>query len=486
MISKKFIKNSIIYTVAGALPMASAIILLPVYIGYLTTPVYGSLILYTGFSLFIQIVVTYGFDASIYNYYHDYKEDKEKLSVFVSSVFTFLFIVGAIVAFFFALFGSWIFTKVYEDSQISFYPYGLIALVSGVFQALFKVNSSFLQTQEKAAEFLLQNLISFSLIAGLTILGLYLYPNDLVGPMMGRLIAVVLSGLWILFRIYGPFGFHFNFEMIKSTFGFNHPSLIYQIIQWFNSSYDRVVLKLYLPLSQVGIYDFAAKCLMAIEFIVAGFYTSFFPRVLSIVAPQKEKKTTVEINRYYNGLTAVTILLVVLSVFAMPLVLQWLIEFFNKPDYLDIIQWIPYIAITYLLRAIRLYIAMPYGVTKYAKPLPLFYTVIAVTKIAAMVLLIPRYGIHGVLFSTWLSYVVEVLILYFGIRNRFEIRFNVFKLVVAPLAIAVIIGIMEPVFGRTHREVVHAAYVVIAGLLLLWAFRNELKIFNGNFFAKMK
>jgi O-antigen/teichoic acid export membrane protein len=193
-----------------------------------------------------------------------------------------------------------------------------------------------------------------------------------------------------------------------------------------------------------------------------------------------------EINRYYNGLTAVTILLVVASVFAMPLVLQGLIGFFNKPEYLDILKWIPYIAITYLLRAIRLYTAMPYNVTKYAKPLPLFYTLIAVTKIAAMVLLIPRYGIHGVLFSTWLSYVVEVLILYFGIKNRFEIRFNVFKLVIAPLAIAVIIGLVEPVFGGTHREVVHASYIVIAGILLLWAFRNELKIFNWNFFAKMR
>src|SRR5947207_3988635 len=111
-------------------------------------------------------------------------------------------------------------------------------------------------------------------------------------------------------------------------------------MQWFNNSYDRVVLKLYLPLGQVGIYDLAAKCVSAIDFVLTGFYQSFFPKVLGITALQTEKKTTVEINRYYNGLTAVTILLVVLCIFAMPVVLIGLLQWFNKPVYLEVIQWI--------------------------------------------------------------------------------------------------------------------------------------------------
>ena len=65
MISKGFIRNSVIYTVAGMLPMASAVILLPFYLNYLPIEQYGQLALYLAFSMFVQIVATYSFDSSL-------------------------------------------------------------------------------------------------------------------------------------------------------------------------------------------------------------------------------------------------------------------------------------------------------------------------------------------------------------------------------------------------------------------------------------
>jgi O-antigen/teichoic acid export membrane protein len=482
LITKKFIRNSVIYTIAGALPMASAIILLPVYVEYIkSASVYGALILYMGFSLLVQVLVTYSFDTSIYNFYHDFKHNRAQLSVFVSSVFTFILLVSLGIGAFFVVTGHWLFERVYGDDQISFYPYGLVAVVTGVFQSLFKVNSSLLQTQERAIGFLIQNLISFSLIASFTIVGLHLFPNELTGPMLGRLFAVTISGLWVLFNVYREYGFHYNFNLIKSTFGFNHPSLIYQIMQWFNNYYDKILLKLYLPLeslAQVGVYDFAFKCLQAIEFVLTGFYNSFFPKVLGITALQTEKRTTVEINRYYNGLTAVTIILVTGCIFIMPAVLQQLVDWFNRPQYLPVIKWIPYIAITYLLRSFRFYVAMPYASLKYSKPLPLFYLVIVTIKIAGMILLIPKFGIHGAIIATWVGYIVEVTILFFGVKNKFSIQFNAFKLIVAPLLLALIIGGIEPLFGGTYPLLLHAFYIFLGAALLIWAYRNELKAFE--------
>jgi len=396
-----------------------------------------------GFSLLVQIFVTYSFDTSIYNYYHDYKKDNDKLSVFVSSVFSFILLVSLATSITLFLLGNWIFEKVYREIQLSFYPYGILSVATGIFQAVFKVNSSLLQTQEKAGSFLRFNLLSFSLIAGLTVLGLYLFPNNLIGPIGGRLLAVGISGIWVLGSIYKEFGFHFDFTLIKSTFGFNHPSLLYQLMMWANLTFDRYILAPFTNVAVVGIYDFAAKCLTAIEFVLGGLYNSFFPKVLGITALQTEKKATVEINRYYNGLTAVTIALVTLCVFGMPIVLQWIVRWFGKPQYLDVIQWMPYIAITYLLRSMRYYVAMPYAALKYSKPLPLFYLAIVSTKVFAMILLIPRYGIQGVIIATWIGYVVEVLILYLGVKNKFEIHFNIFKLVIAPTVMALVIGIIE-------------------------------------------
>ncbi|MBS1507356.1 MAG: oligosaccharide flippase family protein [Bacteroidetes bacterium] len=460
-----------IYTLAGTLAPASGLILLPYYLGYLSPSQYGAFALYTGFSLLVQVIVTYSFDASVYNYYHEYKHDKERLGVFVSSAFNFILLVSVVLASLLLLCGDWLFQLVYSESKIEFFPYGVISVFTGVMQALFKVNNSLLQTQEKAPTFFGANLLSFSLIAGLTIAGLVLFPNDLIGPIGGRFLAVALSGLWVLGTVYRQFGFHFNFTLIKSTFGFNHPSLIYQIMQWFNNSFDRVILSGFMPLAQVGIYDLAAKCLMAIEFVLSGFYNSFFPKILGIISLQNEKKTTQEINRYFNGLTAVTILLVCLAILFFPII-RW----FNlKQGFLSAIEWVPYIAVTYLLRSLRFYMAMPYASIKYSKPLPFIYAIIVTIKIASMALLIPRFGIMGLIISTWIGYLVELTTLFLGVRKKFEIKFNGIKLIVVPLVLGLTIIIFEPLFGKEFELPTHLFYVLLAGALLVFAYRNELK-----------
>ncbi len=454
--------------------MASAILLLPFYLTYLSPSLYGSFALYSGFSLLVQVFITYSFDTSVYTYFHEYKHDKEKLGKFVSSAFTFILILGVLTGLVFAVVGNWVFAKVYSQSKILFYPYGVLSVITALFQAAIKVNNSLMQTQEKAISFLWFNLLSFSLIAFLTIGGLLIFPNDLIGPITGRFLAVAISGLWVWASIYRQFGFHFDFPLIKSTLGFNQPVLVYQIIQWFNNYYDKVMMQFYLPMAQIGTYDFAYKCMSSIEFVLVGLYNSFTPKVLGMVALQTEKKATPEINRYYNGLTAVVILLVGFSILAFPILFQW----FNKPTYLGAIAWMPFIAVTYLLRSMRFYVAMPYAALKYSRPLPYFYFFIVATKILLMIILLPTYGVMGVILATWAGYAMEVLILYFGIRLRFHFQFNVFKLITAPLAIALLIVTIEPLWGAAHPWVAHSFYILIGIGILLWGYRNEIKVFQ--------
>jgi len=337
------------------------------------------------------------------------------------------------------------------------------------------VNSSLLQTQEKASTFLWLNLLSFFLIALFTVGGLYFFPDELVGPIGGRFAAVLVTGLWVLVATYRQFGMHFDFAFLRKTFDFNHPSFLYQVMQWFNGYYDRVLMAAYLPIAQVGIYDLTVKVVTAIEFALSGFYNSFFPKVLGIVALQTEKKTTIEINRYYNGLTAVTILLVGLCIFFFPIIIAWLMTFMTRSGYLDAIPWIPFVAITYLLRTLRYYVTMPYAAIRYQKPLPFYYVLIVAAKIGAMLVLIPLYGIMGVIISTWIGYGVEVTVLYFGIRSKFLFHVNKFKTVAAPLLMALLILVMEPWQGLEHPMLVHGAYLIFGLALLVWAYRNELR-----------
>ncbi|HTJ51238.1 MAG TPA: oligosaccharide flippase family protein [Cyclobacteriaceae bacterium] len=476
MISRAFIKSSFIYTIAGTLPMASAFILLPFYIHYLSTSSYGALSIYLTFSALVQVLVTYSFDTSLYIHFHELKNDKNKLSIFVSSAFIFMLIISVGVGLIFSVLGNIVFDLVLHDKNISFYPFGIASVGVGIFQSVFKVYSSLLQSRQKPEIFFWSNLLSFSLIAAFTIAGLLLFPGTLVGPVMGRLLAALISGSWALIMIFREFGIHFNFTWLKSSFSFNNYTFIYQLEQWVINNFDRMLMvMLGLPLAYIGVYDFAIKCLIVIELITNGLHSSFYPKMVSLLVSQKEKVSTPEMNRYYHGLIAVIMLLVCVCIFAFPIAIKL---FVSKPAFQESIQYIPYLAVLYFFKAIRLYFTAPYGILKYSKPLPFIYLIISVLKIGLMMILIPKFNVFGVIFASFVGYVVELLLLKYNLRDKFEFRFNAFKIVLAPVLLAVLIMVLEPTLSINYPLSVHLTYLISCLIMLFWIYQKELKLID--------
>src|SRR5687768_16493468 len=110
--------------------MASALILLPFYVTYLSTSDFGALSIYLGFSYFIQLLATYSFDTSLYIHFHEYKHDERKLNAFVSSAFVFMLLIGSMVGLTFSLFGDLVFRNIFTEQSISFQPYGFMAAIA--------------------------------------------------------------------------------------------------------------------------------------------------------------------------------------------------------------------------------------------------------------------------------------------------------------------------------------------------------------------
>jgi len=465
----------VIYTLAGALPMASALILLPFYIHHLSTELYGALNIYLAFSLLVQIFVTFSFDTSLYIHFHEFKNDFKKLSVFVSSAFIFMTITGIVIGLAFSLLGDFMFKVALPGKNISFFPYGLASVGAGAFQALLKVHSSLLQSREKPETFFWSNVLSFTMIASFTIIGLELYPNSLMGPIVGRLLAAIISGIWVLARIFREFGFRYDFAWLRSSFGFNTYTFIYQILQWIINYFDRIVMLLYLSLADVGVYVFATNCLIALELLMNSLHSSFYPKVVSAVMELPEKQSTPSINRYYHGLTAIIMLSVCIGVLLLP----WAIEtFVHKQSYQETIPYLPFLATIYFFRTMRLYFTVPYGILKYTKPLPVVYIIVAAIKIILMVLLMPTFGVFGVIIAALTSAALEIVLLRTSIRDMFKFRFNFFKIVAAPLILFIMIIVLEPIAGQSYPYTLHLVYLASCVGLLWWAYRNEIQLLN--------
>jgi O-antigen/teichoic acid export membrane protein len=457
------------------LPTASALILLPFYIYHLSTEVYGALQVYLVFSLLVQIIVTFSFDTSVYIHFHEFKNDNKKLSVFISSAFNLMLLTGAGVVLVFALIGDPIFKIALPGRNVSFFPYGLASVGAGAFQAFFKVHSSLLQSRERPQTFFWSNVLSFGLIASFTIIGLELFPNSLMGPIVGRLLAAAIAGVWALGRIFREFGLRFDFTWLRSSLGFNMYTFIYQILQWIINYFDRIVMLIILSLADVGVYVFAMQCLIVLELLMNSLHSSFYPKVVSAVMEQETKESSPGINRYYHGLTGVIMLCACIGILLLP----WAIETFVwKPAYQETIPYLPYLATIYFFRTMRLFFTAPYGILKYTKPLPFVYMVVAGVKIVLMLVLMPHLHIYGVIVASLASAALEIILLQYSIKSMFRFKFNYFKIIGAPMILFLLIVVLEPLFGQRYPYIIHISYLVACTLLLWWAYRKEIQVLN--------
>jgi O-antigen/teichoic acid export membrane protein len=148
---------------------------------------------------------------------------------------------------------------------------------------------------------------------------------------------------------------------------------------------------------------------------------------------------------------------------------------FTKPGYQQAIPILPFAAVIYLFRSMRLFVAFPYAALKYSRPLPIYYLVILLIKVGAMFILIKRFGIYGAIASTWISYLAEIVILYWGVKDKFVFKINTPKMIIAPLILAMLIMVMEPLLGVDYPYGVHGFYVLVALAMLGWVYRLEIK-----------
>jgi hypothetical protein len=94
-----------------------------------------------------------------------------------------------------------------------------------------------------------------------------------------------------------------------------------------------------------------------------------------------------------------------------------------------------------------------------------------------MYLFTAHFGLLAVIGATLITYLIEILLLYIGIRNIFKIKVNKFKMIFAPLTIAFLILAGEAVIRSFNLSFlwIHSVYIFVSLILLFWFYRNELR-----------
>lgn len=202
----KVAKNSVLYSIASILTKASGLLLMPIYsnVKYLTEEEYGEYNLLIQFAYAALFFVNLALNHSVLRFYSDFKNDKEKCKRFFGSILTFVTFVGMGVVALFVLFRRPLTDVLFTG--IKFFPGVILALITLVFNAIYAMYQSVLQTMQQGKKYSANNILFVATHSALNIVFIVGFRNMYIdsfhlGGVNGMMISVTIS--YFLFAMYG-------------------------------------------------------------------------------------------------------------------------------------------------------------------------------------------------------------------------------------------------------------------------------------------
>ncbi len=471
MISKNLIKSSLIYTIIGALPLASAFLLLIFYTNYLTTADYGAFVIYISFTGFVQILINLGLDAYIGVSYFESKHERATLRAKIGTITGYLLIWGLFIIALFSLLGNNLFNVIFQSKDIFFYPFGFMAVITAFCNSFFKTYTNLLINQEKPTRFAIVNMANFILTIGFSLTGLFMYPYTLIGPMWGRLLSGI--GIFIIAFISLSKESAIKVKMgdeLRQTLRFALPVLVFFLISWSISNIYPFIMKYFMTLQDVAIFGLAIQFTLLVEFVLNGMSNSVSPKIFGLIIDKQLTGSTPELNKYFSGFNAFALLIIPASTFFIPLILPLLIS----KDYEASFIFLSALNIGFASRGLYNYFLAPIYLFKKTKVLPKIYLATAFLQIIISIFLIKQFGIWGAVAANLITKVIQNFFLYLAVRKFFTFDFNSFKFIWLPLIVTVTIIGSEYFISTNNLHIIRLLQMTFSYLLVYFFYKNEI------------
>lgn len=485
MIKFSFIKESFLYTIGNALPILASVILLPFYVNYLSPTNYVALSFYIGISLLFQILFSFAFEQYYGVAYTELKHNSERVKILNGSIFTYLFIQGLIIVLISSLIGKALLEIIFqEDIPVVFFPYGFLSVLTGLLNALFKVSVSTYIYSQKSTIFFLSNFINFLFTIIISLSGLFLFPDSLIGPVYGRLFSGIIIVIMNYIFLKNTIRWQFEWTLVKDILSKTWALFAYNIVIWITGNIDRYFLKSYIDVNDLAAYDLIMKCFIGIEFIQNGLSMAIISRVFDIWKQENKISFSVQPNKYFNTF----ILLTTAAILVFNLILPFFIQIIIKDEkYYTAFEYIGIIGLSYILRSVSYpyYFALIYS--KKTIKLLQIYLITTLVQVASYYFFIPVYGlIAAILISGFIKLLIVLLSHFYTTNIVQQNEINYLKWYGIPLLTSILSIVLFYLFRSNY--IFNNIFQVIIFLLISWiVYKKEIKhfLFSNRYFQNL-
>ena len=484
MISRKFFKSSLIYSIAGTLPTLAGFILLPFYTSdLLSTKNYGYLTLHLSFTLLFQGVIIFCLENFIGPVLFESKDDgafKKK----ISSINYYSIAFASIVIVLFMIAGPWIFKLGFgDDVPMQFYPFMFCTLLTSFFNAYFKLYCNRLIYTEQHGEYFIVNLVNFFATIGISIGGLYAYGDSIMGPLMGRLLSGLIIFIIAFRSLFKEFGCRSDSAFWIDIKKFCLPLVLYFTLNWVFNYADRLFIEKMLCIDLVGLFDFGIKCTMGIEILFTGMNNSVYPKIYALIrenASQEQLKE--QMNKYASGYLIVIILAIAFTLIAVPFAVALLIKqtFYHKA-----LAFLGILAIGQIFKVLYYIYMSPLLYLKRTDLVAKSFVFSTALQLVITFLLISYYGLNGIIVAYVISKPLQIFFVYVESDRFVHFPLNIRKQMALPVLLCLIVCALQ-VLIKDNQSLYYNP--MLGGILLvvsIFFYRNEIKSFYNEFFLKV-
>lgn len=472
MIKFSFIKDSLLYTIGNALPMAASIILLPFYANYLNATHYVALSFYIGISLLFQIIFSFSFEQYYGVIYTEIKHDENKVKILNGSILIYLLLYGSVIIFLTSLFGEPILKNIFQNKiPVSLYPFGILSVITGFLNAIFKVMMSTYIYSQKPKIFFVSNLINFFTTVIISLGGLFLFPDSLMGPIYGRFLSgviIVLVNYLVLKKI---IVWKMDKQYIKEFIAKSWGLFAYTLTLWIAGNIDRYFLKNYIDVNLLAGYDLIMKCFIGIEFIQNGLSMAIISNVFDVWKKEERVSFTEKSNRYFNVFILVITIVIALFVLLLPYFIQLII---GNVDYYSSFKYIGIIGVGYILRTLTYPYYFAFLYSKNTDKVFIFNGIVTLIQIILSMIFISKYGLIAAILISVITKIILLVLYHINIKKWvYEVKINYLKWFgITGFSSAFYLLIF---YFRLQNNVWNLLLFFLLGIIVLMVYRNELR-----------
>lgn len=407
---KHFIKSSMLYFLGSVLSKLVGFLLLPIFTNYLHPEQLGY---YDVANTYLNLITTFLFldiYVGIMRFVYESDSPDKRLKPIFNGILIFLisFIAYTVIA-----------IIIYLVCDISYFIYIYIYGACVVFNNLFCYIA---RAFKRNLLFAFTGVVATLLTAAINFIGLVFFEADLnilyISSIFGLTVQVLLIeyNLSIFKRISKAL---FDKKLFVQLFKYSYPLSINSLAFWLLTGYGNIVISKYLGLGQNGVY------LVAIKFaLVINLASMCFNLAWQEVVFEKSNETrnyldcmyTKSTNMLINFLSLIVLCLIHFSFIIFP--------YMVGDNYVAAFELIPLSILSASLSVLSGFLGQIYAALKKTSIIMYSTLAAALINVVCLPFFIHMFEMKGVFFSLIISYLVNISMRFFLIRNIVSIQLN--------------------------------------------------------------